>query len=208
MLQSSPVEMDSALVHKIFLYCSCQFTKLGFISLFENSPVQVDIIPVDSPDYKIQQSYKYGVSLLVIFGYDDSLYLSARAAWFKWCWKQNTLTNKSMCVHMYSERCFSYCNGRYDFPANGSAMQIKKHIVKLLNDPKLSDFTDSRSINLTPREKKFMSFVYEGLSVRDIAGRMELNEKTILVVRMTIIKKMGLKNRNYIHSLKWLNNLF
>lgn len=202
MYQPPPAAAESVSVYKVFLYCSCQFTKTGFISLLENSPVMIDIIPVDSPCDITQQDYKPEASLLVIFGYDDSLDFSARAAWFAWCCKQNNLINKMMCVHIYSERGLSYCNGLYDFPLYSSVVQFKKHIIKLLMSPKSSEKTKTQTITLTPREKELASCLSEGLSVRDISARMGVSEKTILVVRMGIIKKMGLKNRNYIHKLK------
>lgn len=204
MYQPPSAETELLSVYKVFLYCSCQFTKTGFMSLFENSPVIIDIIPVDSPCDITQQDYKPEASLLVIFGCDDSLDLSARAAWFAWRFKQNNLINKMMCVHMYSERGLSYCNGLFDFPLYGSVVQLKKHIIMLLMSPKNSEEARTHTIKLTPREKELASCLSEGLSVRDISTKMGVSKKTILVVRMGIVKKIGVKNRNYIHKLKFL----
>lgn len=194
------------LCHQVFLYCSCQYTKQAFIYLFKQSFVPVHVIPVETPDDITLYNDVQGRRLLVITGHDDSLRYSARAAWFELCWKQNVLTSSIMCVHMYSRRSFSYRKGNFDFPSYGPVRRIRQHITNLLNEVTPQYIPVSQSVTLTPREKELMFFISEGLSVRDIAGRMDVSEKTVLNIRMTIIKKMGLKNRNYLHRINFTHD--
>lgn len=74
----------------------------------------------------------------------------------------------------------------------------------LLNDTLLTQKHVNHSIFLTSREKDIMLCISEGLSVRSIARKMGVSERTILVFRMSIIKKMGFKNRNHIHRLNFI----
>lgn len=175
------------------------------MSLFENSQIPVHVIPVVAPDDITQYSDVPGAKLLVITDHDDSLWYCASAARFEWNWKQHALTRTIMCVHMYSGRRFSYRNGDFDFPSYGTVRQVKQHIIMLLNNI-TPDIPVSQQVALTPREKELMHCITEGLSVRDIAGRMGISEKTVLVTRMAIIKKMGLKNRNYLHRINISQN--
>ncbi|STA76186.1 two component system sensor kinase SsrB [Citrobacter freundii] len=187
--------------YQIFLYCSCQYTKIGFMSLLGDASLQIQVIPVESVEDVEMLPHKSKKQLLVICSHDDSLYFSARSIWFEWCWKQNVLTNNIMCIRMFSEGNFSRENGYYDFSLCDSNEQTKKHIVKLLG----KSFPPGRYVNymtpLTPREKEVMKFISEGLSLREISERMSVSERNVSLFRMSIIKKMGFRNRNHINIL-------
>lgn len=143
--------------------------------------------------------------MLVIAGNNNSLYYSARALWFEWCWKNNKDTMKTMCIHMFT-RGSSYDNGYYDFPANSDILNIKKHIIGMFNDKSIFDNYTSKPPLLTHRQKVFLSYTTEGLSIKDIASQMGITEKTVLAIRSSIMRKIGLKNRYYFSIIESSGN--
>lgn len=191
------------LVYQVFLYCSCQYTILGLHSIFKGASPRVEIIHIEHPENIGKLLDKSKRQLLIVATHDDSIYFSARAFWFEFCWGQNILTKGIMRVHMFSDGNFSRKNSYHDFSLNDSTEQIREHIMMLLNNLLLTERHVNHSVSLTSREKELMNFISEGLSVRAIARKMGVSERTILVFRMSVIKKMGFRNRNHIHRLNF-----
>lgn len=189
--------------YQVFLYCSCRYTTLGFISIFHGISTPIEIIQIEHPEELNTLLDKSKKKLLVVCTHDDSLYFSARAAWFELCWEQNTLTKSIIRIRMFSEGGFSRRNGYYDFSLNDSIEQIRAHIIMLLNANLHTKRNVNHSISLTPREKELILCISEGLSVKGIARKMGVSERTIFVFRTSVIKKMGFRNRNHIHRLNF-----
>ncbi|WP_370612106.1 helix-turn-helix transcriptional regulator [Citrobacter meridianamericanus] len=197
----SPADDRDAMLYQVFLYCSCQYTALGFVSMFKG--MSIEVVHIEHPEDIGNFLNKSKRQLLVVSTHDDSLYFSARAVWFELCWEQNVFTKEIMRVRMFSEGNFSRKNGYYDFSLNDPIDQIKEHIMMLLKDTSFNRKHINHSIALTSREKELMLCISEGLSVKNIARKMGVSERTILVFRMSIIKKMGFRNRNHIHRLNF-----
>ncbi|ECP1951353.1 helix-turn-helix transcriptional regulator [Salmonella enterica] len=188
---------------QVFLYCSCRYTTLGFVSIFNGISTPIEIIQIERPEDISKLLDKSKKKLLVVSTHDDSLYFSARAAWFELCWEQSALTKGIIRIHMFSEGGFSRKNGYYDFSLNDSIEQIREHIIMLLNAKLNNKRNVNHSISLTPREKELILCISEGLSVKAIARKMGVSKRTIFVFRMSVIKKMGFRNRNHIHRLNF-----
>ncbi|QIU92561.1 helix-turn-helix domain-containing protein [Yokenella regensburgei] len=198
-----PAERGGYIAYQIFLYCSCQYTAMGFSSLFKEMSPLIEIVHIEYPEDIFNLLDKSKKQLFVISTHDDSLYFSARSVWFELCLEDNALTKGLTRIHMFSEGNFSRKNGYHDFSMNDSTEQIKQHIIMFLTNSLLTERHVNHSVSLTSREKELMNFISEGLSVRAIARKMGVSERTILVFRMSIIKKMGLRNRNHIHKLNF-----
>lgn len=199
----SPADERGAMAYQVFLYCSCRYTALGFVSVFKGMSIPIEIVHIQNPEDIDKFFNKSKRHLLVVSTHDNSLYFSARAVWFELCWEQNVFTKGIMRVRMFSEGNFSRKNGYYDFSLNDPIDQIKEHIMMLLKDTSLTQKHVNHSISLTSREKELMRCISEGLSVKAIARIMGVTERTILVFRMSVIKKMGFRNRNHIHILNF-----
>lgn len=198
-----PAKDRGGQAYQVFLYCSCRYTVLGFISAFRDMSNSIEIVHIEDPEDIGKFLDKSKRQLLVVSSHDNSLYFSARAVWFETCWEQKAFTKDIMHVRMFSEGNFSRKNGYYDFSLNDPIERIKGHITMLLNDSLLTPKHVNHSIVLTSREKELILCISEGLSVRAIARKMGVSERTILVFRMSVIKKMGFRNRNHIHRLNF-----
>ncbi|HGB5374768.1 TPA: helix-turn-helix transcriptional regulator, partial [Salmonella enterica subsp. diarizonae serovar 61:l,v:z35] len=183
---------------------SCRYTALGFITIFNGISIPLEIIHIEDSEDLGKFFNKSKKQLLVITTHDDSLYFSARAVWFELCWEQSVFTKEIMRIRMFSEGNFSRKNGYYDFALNSPVDQIREHIIMLLQETSLTRRYIDHNIALTLREKELLLYISEGLSVKTIAKKMRVSEKTILVFRMSIIKKVGFRNRNHIHRLNFM----
>ncbi len=192
-----------SMAYQVFLYCSCRYTVLGFVSIFKGMSTPIEIVHVEYPEDIRKYLNKSKKQLLVVSTHDDSLYFSARSIWFELCLEQNAFTKGIMRVRMFSEGNFSQKNGYYDFSLNAPIEKIREHINMFLNNTLLAQKHVNHSIVLTSREKELILYISEGLSVKAIARKMGISERTILVFRMSIIKKMGFRNRNHIHRLNF-----
>lgn len=200
----SPANDGSAMAYQVILYCSCQFTALGFISIFNGISIPLEIIHIKKPEEIGDFLDKSKRHLIVVSTHDDSLYFSARAVWFEMCLEQNEFTKGIMRIRMFSEGNFSRKNGYYDFSLNDPIVQIRDHIIMLLKKTSLTRKHINHNIALTSRERELLLYIYKGLSVKKIAKKMGISERTILVFRMSLIKKMGFRNRNHIHILNFM----
>ncbi|MDQ4429061.1 LuxR C-terminal-related transcriptional regulator [Yokenella regensburgei] len=198
-----PAEAGGYPAYQIFLYCSCQYTALGFSSLFKGMSPLIEITHIEYPRNICDLLDKSKKQLLVVSTHDDSLYFSAQSAWFELSLEENVHTKEVVRVHMFSEGNFSRKNSYHDFSLNESTEQVRKHIIMLLTNSLFTKRHVNPSMALTFREKELINYISLGLSVRDIAKKMGVCERTILVFRMTIIKKMGFRNRNHIHRLNF-----
>ncbi|MFS9421733.1 LuxR C-terminal-related transcriptional regulator [Citrobacter sp. C411] len=199
----SPADNRTSMEYQVFLYCSCRYTTLGFFSIFKGISIPLEIVHIDAPESMVKFLNKSKRQLLVVATHDDSLHFSARAAWFELCCEQNAFIKGIMRTRMFSEGNFSRKNGYYDFSLNDPVDQIREHIVMLLKDTSLTQKCINHNFALTSREKELMFCISEGLSVKAIAKKMGVSERTILVFRTSVVKKMGLRNRNHIQSLNF-----
>ncbi|WP_370605028.1 helix-turn-helix transcriptional regulator [Citrobacter braakii] len=192
-----------SMAYQVFLYCSCRYTVLGFASIFKGMSIPIEIVHIEYPEDIGKYLKKSKKQLFVVSTHDDSLYFSARAIWFELCLEQNSITKGVMRVRMFSDGNFSQKKGCYDFSLNAPIGQIREHIIMLLNNALLTQKQVNHNIFLTAREKELMLFISEGLSVKAMARKMGVSERTILVFRMSIIKKMGFRNRNHLHRMNF-----
>jgi DNA-binding NarL/FixJ family response regulator len=82
---------------------------------------------------------------------------------------------------------------------------VCEEIKTIISEQLLEDNQDSPNINtLTEREIQIINHIREGLSSKEIAGKLDISLKTVEVHRHNILKKLKLKNSaslvNFINS--------
>ena len=82
-------------------------------------------------------------------------------------------------------------NGRQYFGPHYNNEQIKAILKKYDAPPVYFDFASP--IQPTPTENDVLEFISQGLSTQEIAGKMDVNPRTIDTHRANIIKKFSLK---------------
>ncbi|MBI3137714.1 MAG: response regulator transcription factor [Sphingobacteriales bacterium] len=74
------------------------------------------------------------------------------------------------------------------------AGDIKDQLAERMLSDHTEDDTTNRVCTLTRRELEIISMIREGLSSHDIAGRLEISQRTVEVHRYNIFKKLNVSN--------------
>jgi len=69
-------------------------------------------------------------------------------------------------------------------------------ILQVLSRSTLPHFMDMKSTRLTRRENEVVAMVAEGLTNREIAGKMRLSEHTVKNYLFRVFEKLGFSSRS------------
>jgi DNA-binding CsgD family transcriptional regulator len=98
----------------------------------------------------------------------------------------------------YGVRIFELHNHRRTSAASSSRYHVRVVLLERLDRKRVDLVTVSQRFNLTPREQEALGLLLEGLTSKEIAGRMAISPHTVKTFLRLVMSKMQVSSRSAI----------
>ncbi|WP_410700069.1 MULTISPECIES: response regulator transcription factor [Citrobacter] len=192
---------------QIFFMSPCRYTGYGFTRLMESIPGHaVRVIPVSDHYQVLQYMSQESDSLrrpsaVVVDLTSHERSVLALALWFLWnlsvLYSEGRISRRVPCVLLGNRKTLENTAYPYAWVTPSQSVRgLQNFFLKVLSMPGPWMRGMYGFKHLSDKEQRVINACLKGMSVRDIAERMEITYRNVCAARQSAFRKIGLRNRN------------